>query len=143
MYLQYYVWSKTVKSLFSCHILSLATITKPSPFYISLPSHTLPFPKLANPYPTLPYPSTPTPTLPYRPTHFLPYPTYHHQTPILPYPTLPHLHPTPQYQYPSNFTPTLPPFLHYPTLVGYIRLGKDERYDGVVLGKDRFSIDHL
>ena len=33
--------------------------------------------------------------------------------------------------------------LHYPTLllVGFVMLGKDERYDGMVLEKDRFSKD--
>ena len=59
---------------------------------------------------------------------------YHHQTPILPFPTLPHLHPTPLHPYQS-------PLLHYPILLGYVRLGKDERYSGVVLGKDCFSKD--
>ena len=44
----------------------------------------------------------------------------------------PPLHPP--HPYPS-------PLLHYHTLLGYIMLGKDERYDGMVLEKDRFSKD--
>ena len=31
--------------------------------------------------------------------------------------------------------------LFYPTLLGYVRLGKVERYVGVVLGKNRFNKD--
>ena len=83
------------------------------------------------------------PPLPYRPILTLPYPS-------LPIPNLPSPNPNPtlpysttstplpqRYQYPTNFTPTLPTLLHYPTLLGYVRLGKD----GVVLGKHRFSKD--
>ena len=40
----------------------------------------------------------------------------------------------PPHPYPS-------PLLHYPTLLGYVMLGKDERYDGMVLEKDRFCKD--
>ena len=44
------------------------------------------------------------------------------------------------------FTPTptssLPtPLVLYPTILGYVRLGKDEKYGGVVLGKKRFNIN--
>ena len=53
--------------------------------------------------------------------------------PTLPYSTQsPLLHPL--HPYPS-------PLLLYPTILGYVRLGKDERYVGVVLGKNRFSKD--
>ena len=60
-------------------------------------------------------PPNPNPTLPYS----------------TPSPPIPLLHP-----YPS-------PLLHYPALLGYVRLGKNERYSGVVLGKDHFSKDPL
>ena len=49
--------------------------------------------------------------------------------------------------HPSQFsllppTPPLPsPLLLYPTLLGYVRLGKDEKYGGVVLGKNCFNKD--
>ena len=74
-----------------------------------------------------------------------------------PNPTLSYYTSSPPY---PHFTPTIPHFYilnlnlnilevkrqidnpsHYPTLVGYVRLGKDERYSGVVLGKDHFSKD--
>ena len=48
----------------------------------------------------------------------------------VPNPTLPY----------STQCPLLTPLL-YPTLLGYVRLGKAERYDGAVLGNNRFNKD--
>ena len=100
---------------------------------------------LTNPYSTLPYPSSPT--HPYPSAPFLFYPTIPFPTNTVPTTSKPQPYPTPsqsltlRYKYPTNFTPTLPPLSHYPTLLWYVRLGKDKRYGGMVLGKDRFSRD--
>ena len=49
----------------------------------------------------------------------------------VPNPTLPH----------STQCTLLPPLLLCPTLLGYVRLGKVERYGGAVLGNNRFNKD--
>ena len=48
---------------------------------------------------------------------------------------------TPTHPHPTH-TSTLPsPLVLYPTLLGYVRLRKDVKYGGVVLGKNRFNND--
>ena len=55
-----------------------------------------------------------------------------------PNPISPYSAPSPPLHSPQPYPS---PLLHYPSLLGYVMLGKDERYDGMVLEKDRFSKD--
>ena len=63
----------------------------------------------------------------------------------VPYPPPPNPNPVSAFSAPSpplqSPHPYPSPLLHYPTLLGYVMLGNDESYDGMVLEKDRSSKD--